>query len=1264
MDGLSCSAPCMNWDAPDLESAWKRFVTHADFVFNGPLKEKGKEEKCAYLMIWVGDKGRTIYENWTLTADERKRLKTYLDKFEAHVKPKTNIVYNRYKFQSRVQNEEPFDQFVIDLQTLVRDCAYDNPEEMVRDRIVFGIKSQKAREKLICEGSDLTLNKTLDLVRSYEIAKAQSQKMQGDSTVNSITENKGARPRSRCKPEKDCSRCGKQHAKNEKCPAMGLNCKKCGKPNHFAKKCRSQQAKHFKKKKFSKKVNQLECHTDDSDSSDAFYVGMVIELSGETYNVNSLTNEWLLNAEICNKTVKLQLDTGAKCNVMSEKTLKLIDAHNELRQSNSILRSYSGHNLETVGHAVLPVKVKDQTYTVKFQIVKMEQAETILGAETCTEMNLIQRINSLNKQSHVPQDIQKAFPHVFHGLGCLPEKHHITVDENIESTIHAPRKIPLAIKSKVKKELENMEKQDVIVKQREQTDWVNSMVTVIKPNGKLRICMDPKDLNKAIKREHHPLKTIEEILPQISDAKVFSKLDATSGFWQCALDSESQKLCTFNTPFGRYSFKRLPYGIKSAPEIYQRLISEMIQDIDGAEAIVDDILIWGSDMKEHDRRLNQVLQRICDYNLKLNRDKCLFRQNSVSYVGHILSLDGLKPDPEKVRAIKEMQKPENKKELMTFLGFINYLGKFIPNLSQKSAPLRLLLEKDIEWFWEKEQEDSFRALKDAVSSTPVLRYFDPTKTLTLSVDASSKGIGAVLLQENQPIAYGSRALTAPQQNYAQIDKEALAISYGCNKFHQYVFGRLVEVETDHKPLQALFNKPLLQAPPRLQRILLALQRYDIKVVYKPGTQMYISDCLSRAFLNETSEDLNSEELSINILRYLPVSEENMRRFQAETETDSVLTKLKEIILSGWPNSKKHVVKELQPYWNFRDELSVVDSLIFKAHKLVVPKSLQTEMLEKIHEAHLGVKKCKSRARDTLFWPGMSADIEVKVASCEKCAENFNKNPKEPLIITEIADRPWSKISVDLFHFRGKNFLLSVDRFSSWPEIAKLDDLSSENVIMYMKSQFSRYGIPDEVYSDNGPQFSSSCFSAFAKNYGFVHTTSSPIYPQSNGHAERGVQTIKNLLKKASDPYLSVMIYRDSVIEGIGKSPAQLFLGRRLKTTLPTTTPLLKNKSAEKVVEKRRKLQSRNKFYFDKHSSTEQTKLKVGESITMKRHDSSKWEPATVVKKQNHQDPTLYVTTTRVNYIVETVHILNPHERNSDQYQSQMILDTFQPPHRI
>lgn len=227
--------------------------------------------------------------------------------------------------------------------------------------------------------------------------------------------------------------------------------------------------------------------------------------------------------------------------------------------------------------------------------------------------------------------------------------------------------------------------------------------------------------------------------------------------------------------------------------------------------------------------------------MKLSPDKCQFRRNQVSYVGHVLTSEGVKPDPEKVRAVEAMSPPENKSELLTFLGFINYLTKFIPHMSEVSAPLRQLLEKNTLWHWDEQQQSSFQKLKIMTINAPILQYFDPKLPLTLSVDASQKGLGAVILQEGKTIAYASRALTACQQRYAQIEKETLAIVYGCEKFHQYIFGRKTKVETDHKPLQVIFRNPLYQTLPRLQRLLLTLQKYDLHVEYKQGKLMYLAD---------------------------------------------------------------------------------------------------------------------------------------------------------------------------------------------------------------------------------------------------------------------------------------------------------------------------------------------------------------------------------------------------------------------------------------
>lgn len=218
-------------------------------------------------------------------------------------------------------------------------------------------------------------------------------------------------------------------------------------------------------------------------------------------------------------------------------------------------------------------------------------------------------------------------------------------------------------------------------------------------------------------------------------------------------------------------------------------MSHLFQDIEDVEVIVDDLVVWGEDVEQHDARLRQVLDRCRECNLKLNQEKCHFHVSEVRYVDHVLSADGVKPDPQKVEAINAMPVPVNREELQRFLGVVTYLSKFIPNLSQKSAPLRQLLQKDVEWSWGQAEDDAFTSLKTAISSAPVLKFFDPGEPVTLSVDASSKGVGAVILQNDRPVAYASKALTLSQKNYAQIEKEMWVIVFGYERFHDYLYGQ-------------------------------------------------------------------------------------------------------------------------------------------------------------------------------------------------------------------------------------------------------------------------------------------------------------------------------------------------------------------------------------------------------------------------------------------------------------------------------------------
>lgn len=342
-------------------------------------------------------------------------------------------------------------------------------------------------------------------------------------------------------------------------------------------------------------------------------------------------------------------------------------------------------------------------------------------------------------------------------------------------------------------------------------------------------------------------------------------------------------------------------------------MSEMFEDIPGVEVVVDDLLIWGEN-KEHDERLIQVLQRARHRGLKLNKAKCQFRQQEISYIGHILSKDGIKPDPRKTEVITQMAPPQNKEEVQRFLGMLTYLAKFIPNLSQIAAPLRVLLEKDTQWHWQDEQVQSFKALKQLATEAPVLKYFDPNKHTKLSVDVSSKGVGAVLLQEGHPIAYASKALTSCQQNYAQIEKEMFAIVFGCTRFHEYIYGmRTIEVETDHKPSETILKKPLYQAPARLQKMIMTVQKYSIDLVYRPGKELVIADTLSRAYLPEKSDMPPHTDFEVNVLCTLPISNSKLLQLQTETQSDPVLQQLKTMVEKGWPINKHEVPRQCSPF---------------------------------------------------------------------------------------------------------------------------------------------------------------------------------------------------------------------------------------------------------------------------------------------------------------------------------------------------------------
>ena len=808
------------------------------------------------------------------------------------------------------------------------------------------------------------------------------------------------------------------------------------------------------------------------------------------------------------------------------------------------------------------------------------------------------------------------FPSLFKGLGKLDGEYKIELHEGAQPfSLCTPRRVAIPLRNAVRQELDRMERNGVIAKVTQPTEWCSAMVVVPKSNNRVRICVDLTRLNRCVKRERHPLPGVDQTLAQLAGAKLFTKLDANSGFWQIPLSPDSALLTTFITPFGRYHFRRLPFGISSAPEHFQRRMHDALSGLTGTICLMDDILVYGTTRQEHDDRLRQVLQRLSSLGMTLNKDKCTFAQPSVSFLGHIVDCEGIRPDPAKVLAIRKFATPACVGDIRRFLGMVNQLAKFSPNLAEKTKPMRELLAKQNAWVWGESQKSSFEQVKEALMASPVLALYDPNLETVLSADASSHGLGAVLLQrqkksgELQPVAYISRAMTKCEERYAQIEKEALAFTWACERLSDYLMGLQFHIQTDHKPLVPLFSsKNLDELPLRVQRFRLRMMRFLYTISHVPGKELAIADALSRApaaVTSATSNALESETAAYVdfIVKNLPASEQRLKEIKECQEADPVCQQIVELCLSGWP-AKQSLPTELKPYHTVSAELAVENGLLLRGSRIVIPPPLRRELLNRIHSGHQGITKCRELARQSVWWPGLSKQLENLIQKCEKCLKVQHQRP-QPLSPSPLPTLPWQKLATDLFEWKQSVYLLVVDYFSRYIEIARLRQPTTAEVVVHMKSIFARHGIPEILISDNGPQYSSREFSEFAKAYEFRHVTSSPYHPQGNGEAERAVGTVKSLLKKEDNPYQALLAYRNTPLQ-VGYSPAQLLMGRVLRSMVPTTRAQRKPQIPDlaSVQARDKRIKKKQKKDFDsRHRARELSPLEPGDRVWVSERGS-------------------------------------------------------------
>ena len=965
----------------NVAEAWRRWKREFEFFLVATESNKKSDEvKTSILLTCIGQRSREVYYNFKFENEgDCMKLDVVLEQFDAHFCPKSNITFLRFKFFNVKQQEnQPVDDFVNELKTKAQECEFKElTEGLIRDRIVCGINSLKLQERLLRE-SDLTLDKAILLCKAEEDTQKQAKEIQKrssetDNKVESVRFKRNSNRNNKSSKQvhskhgynksesgklnsKACKYCGKLHEKGH-CPAYGKVCSACGKQNHFAAVCLS-----------SKRVKlvHVENTSSSTDSDDnEFFIGAVFknpksessesELSSNNSESNNSKvavepNSYIVDvvsSEIDNlNDIYFKLDTGAQCNIIPRNVYNQIPNKPKLHKTKDKLTSYDGSSIEVEGKCIVRITKPDEhngkSYPVQCFVVPTN-SPAILGLDTCKRLNLIKRVMTIHPNT---PDYLVNYEDVFGELGVLDGEHHICLDPSVKPVVDPPRKIPYLLKEKVKIELNRMLNLGIISKVEEPTEWVSSIVVVEKPNGNIRICIDPKNLNEAIQREHFPMQTADDIMAEMAGAQYFSKLDASAGYWQVKLDDSSSKLLTFQTPFGRYKFNRLPFGVKTASEIFQRRIVEIIEGLEGCANSQDDIIVWGRSRDEHDARLKNVLDRIQAANLKLNREKCIFAVQQLTFLGHTFTAAGVKPDGSKVKAITNMPVPESKENLRRFMGMVTYLGKFIPGLSTITSPLRQLMQDEIPWHWNNEHDKSFESIKQLVTQSPVLKYYDSKLETKVSVDASKCGLGGVLLQKHGnewfPVAYASRAMTVTERNYAQIEKEALAIVFGTNKFHDYLYGKEFVVETDNKPLQSIFAKSITKAPPRIQRFLLRLQRYNFTIEFIPGRHLYIADMVSRAYLQDVAEsEVPDIEYHVHaVISNLPISTSKFEEFKQRTLNDLVSKEVMTCVRDGWPQNLSECSPTIKPYFQIRDELSIVDGVLLKGDRVVVPSSMR------------------------------------------------------------------------------------------------------------------------------------------------------------------------------------------------------------------------------------------------------------------------------------------------------------------------------------
>ena len=674
-----------------------------------------------------------------------------------------------------------------------------------------------------------------------------------------------------------------------------------------------------------------------------------------------------------------------------------------------------------------------------------------------------------------------------------------------------------------------------------------------------------------------------------------------------------------NTHKGLFRYTCLPYGISSAPGIFQKAMEQLLQGLPHVTVYIDDILIATKSEAEHLEILEKVFERLAKADLRIKKPKCKLMARSVHYLGHVIDSEGLHPLPEKVEAIVNAPTPQNVTELKSYLGLLTYYGKLLPNLSSRLTPLYQLLRKNETWKWTDAQDRAFNESKELLTSSLFLVHFNSELPLLLACDASAYGIGAVLAHRmsdgtEKPIAYASCTLNSAERGYSQLEKEGLSLVFGVKRFYPYLFGHSFTLVTDHKPLLGLLDgrKPISpQASARVRRWSLYLSMFEYQLSFRNTSAHANADALSRLPLPVEPALQDPPPEIVLLINHLDNSPITAHQIQECTRKDPLLAQVLQFVQQGWPHSCPDPDKFV-PFFEKRRELSTYEGCLLWGTRVIVPAACREAVLVELHEGHPGATRMKGLSRMYVWWPGITKDIEQTVRECPDCQLHQSTPSVAPLHPWSWPTRPWARIHLDYAGpVDGKMILVVVDSHSKWIEAVCTSSSTSAVVIEELRSLFAQFGIPETVVTDNGTCFVSAEMESFFAKNGVKHVTSAPYHPASNGLAERAVQIVKKGLKKIKHGSMRSRLarvlfsYRLTPQSTTGVSPSELLLGRRPRSRLD----LLKPHTAERVEER----QEKQKQHHDLRSR--ERRFGVGDDVFVRNyHRGNKWIPGVIQQK--------------------------------------------------